>query len=230
MVVCFQVLQIIIFFYPRLSSFNGETKREYWFLKCLHVNCDCQAEVKFWPSFSVNNRQSGHAVIFIFSSFIWITGRAKQDRPAAFCTKHSVLFREICHCRRQNKGKKMLSFPQCLQCWIFQNLQRTHTTPFYISAVPHFSWGILTTERWWTGKMLHPAMQAGMQCECSTHPLKQKYPASFILWEEQMLALRLVFYTPTNPPKLLVVGFVLRRLGSISSSCTAVYTNTVKNN
>ncbi len=108
-------------------------------------------------------------------------------------------------------------------CWIFQKLQRTHITPFYISISPHFSWGILTTERWWTGKMPQPRMQAGTQCECSTHPLKQKYPASFILWEEQMLSLRLVFYTPTNPQRLLVVGFVLRRLGHIFLMHSCLY-------
>ncbi|XP_073326985.1 adenosine receptor A1b isoform X2 [Pagrus major] len=38
--------------------------------------------------------------------------------------------------------------------------------------------------------MLQQAMQGGMQCECSKHPLNHKCPASFILWEEQMLALR----------------------------------------
>lgn len=43
-------------------------------------------------------------------------------------------------------------------CWIFQMLQRNHITPFHISIALHFSRGILTTERWWTGKMLQQAV------------------------------------------------------------------------
>lgn len=127
----------------------------------------------------------------------------------------------------------MLSCPQCLQCWIFQKLQRTHITPFYISTAPHFSWGILLTERWWAGKMLQPAMQAGMQCECSTHPLKQKYPASFILWEEQMLALKVGLLYTNKSPKVVGGGLCFKKTGQhifLMHSCVYKYNKEQLNN
>lgn len=54
-------------------------------------------------------------------------------------------------------------------------------------------------------------MQAGTPREHSTHPVNQKYPASFILWEEQMLALRFIFLCSNK--SLWVVGGGLSFMG-----------------
>lgn len=60
-------------------------------------------------------------------------------------------------------------------------------------------------------------MQAGVHCKCSTHAMKHKYPASCILWEEQMLAFRLVLCI-NKSPSVVIGGLCLLRLSNTAKA------------